>query len=48
MFEKKDDYAIYRLFNAGKKEGLEIKIIEKPYLLIENGSMLPDTISVYI
>ena len=48
MFEKKADYSIYRLFNAGKKEGLEIKIIEKPYLLIQNGNMLSYPISVYI
>lgn len=48
MFEKKADYTIYRLFNAGKKDGLEIKIIEEPYLLIQSGNMLPDSISVYI
>ena len=48
MFENKSNYYIYRLFNAGKKENLEIKIIEEPYIRIAKGELLPDTINLYV
>jgi hypothetical protein len=49
MFEKKENYEIYRLYNVGKKDDLKMKIISSPYTLIENGSILgQDSISIII
>jgi hypothetical protein len=49
MFEKKNNYQIYRLYNVGKKDDLKMKIIDSPYLLIESGSILGhDSISIVI
>lgn len=49
MFEKKENYEIYRLYNVGKKDDLKMKIISSPYTLIENGSILgQDSIAIII
>lgn len=48
MFEQKDNYMIFRLFNAGRKDGVEIKVLQEPYLLIQNGKLMPDLVTVLI
>ena len=48
MFEKQSDYSIYRLYNAGKKDGLEIRIINDPFKLIQEGSIMPNSITIQL
>lgn len=49
MFEKKENYTIYRLLCVGgKEEDLKMEAVQNPAEKIQNGLMLPDKIEIYI
>jgi len=47
MFEKGENYSIYRLYNAGKNDAT-IEIIENPSKLIQEGKIFPNPITLQI
>ncbi|MCY1453677.1 hypothetical protein D3C87_1671520 [compost metagenome] len=46
MFEKKEDYSIYRVYNAGKDA--KIEIIENPAGLLQRGIIFPNPITLQV
>lgn len=47
MFEKKENYSIYRVYNAGKDHA-RIEIIENPASLLEKGIIFPNPITIQV
>jgi hypothetical protein len=47
MFDKADDYSIYRVYNAGKSDA-RIDIIENPSELLSHGKIFPNPITLRI
>lgn len=48
MFDKGENYKIYRLMNVGKKENVTLKIIEDPSSYIIKGDLISNIISLHI